>query len=103
MQSADFRRAVAEMLRLESKTVETYLDYAKRYADLVAQHADHVCAELWPQQVHRGLRLIVTLPLSRENPDQLKAKLEAVHAKAKVCLVVPCPDTMTVYVFGPQE
>ena len=103
MNAADLRRSVAEMLRLEAKTVESYLDYAKRYADLIARHAETLCAELFPQNVHRGLRLLAALPLSRENPEQLKAKLEAVKAKTKVCLVVPCPETMTVYVFGPHE
>lgn len=90
------------MLREQSKVVEHYLDYAKQYAELSRQHADELCAEMFPDQIERGLRLIAHLTLDKNAPDQLRKKLEALSA-VKVSRVVVCPHTLTVYVFGPND
>lgn len=101
--SHEIQRTIAEVLRTESKTVDTYLDYAKRYADLTRRHAESLCAELWPEKSKTSLQLYASLPLQTNNPEQLKRKLDAIMAApdaANVREVIVCRGTLTVYVFG---
>ena len=100
--SHDIQRTIAEVLRTESKVVDAYLDYAKRYADLTRRHAETLCQEIWPCKTSK-LQLYANLPLQTNNPEQLKRKLDAIMASpdaANVREVIVCPATLTVYVFG---
>lgn len=99
----EIQREIADMLRVDGPTVEKYLDYAKRYAGLAADHAEAVVRDLWPGQAEKGARLIAHLQLQKENPEELRRKLEAVRKKAKVTHVFACRHTLSVYVFGPDE
>ena len=99
----ELQREIAEMLRTEGPVVEKYLDYAKRYAGLSADHAEAVVRELWPKQAHKGHRLLAHLQLQKENPEELRRKLEAVAKKATVSHVFACRHTLSVYVFGPEQ
>jgi hypothetical protein len=104
MSAIDQQRAIADMIRTESKIVESYLDYAKRYADLSLQHAQDLCAEIFPSATTYGQRVIGVLPLDKNAPEVLRKKLEALEAsKAKVNQVIVCPHTLTVYLFGPND
>ena len=103
--SVAVKRQIADELRANAKLVDDYLEYAGRYANLCADHAEEVAKELFncnSVELDRGL--LASLPLSRENPEQLRTKLEAVAKGASVSYVFVCRRTMTVYVFGaPNE
>ena len=99
----ELRRDIAEMLRSEGPVVDRYLEYAKRYAALAADHADAVVRDLWPKQAAKGYRLIAQLQLQKENPGELARKLEAVARKTTVTHVFACRHSLSVYVFGPDQ
>jgi hypothetical protein len=104
LSAASIRRLIAEMLRTQSQVVQSYLDYAKRYADLIHNHASAAALERWPTETTSGLRLIAVLRCQSETPEVLEQKLDALKkSKAKVTLVVPCQDTLALYLFGPHE
>jgi hypothetical protein len=102
------KRQIADELRANAKLVDDYLEYAGRYANLCADHAEEVSKEIFDFNFIGGngnnVSMVASLPLSRENPEQLRTKLEAVAKGASVSYVFVCRRTMTVYVFGaPNE
>ena len=99
----EIEREIAEMIRLEGKLIENYLEYAKRYAEKVADHANQLTAELFPGPHTQGVRCLAMLKLQQETPESLKKKLEALKAQVKVSHVMTCRHTLTVYVFGPDH
>lgn len=101
MTSDTVRRQIADELRTNAKLVDEYLEYARRYANLCANHAEEVAKELFAYgHSDPDMVLLASLPLSKENPEQLRAKLEAVAKAANVAHVFVCRRTMTVYLFG---
>ena len=92
---------IADELRKNAKLVDDYLTYAQRYANLCANHAEDLVKELFRGgHFDPDMVLLAALPLSRENPEQLQAKLRAIAESAAVAHVFVCRRTMTVYVFG---
>jgi hypothetical protein len=96
-------RTIADELRGNAKLVDQYLDYARRYAHLCADHAEEVAKELFHyDHFDPDLVMLASLPLSQESPQNLRGKLEAISRAASVGYVFICRRTMCVYVFGTQ-
>jgi hypothetical protein len=91
------------MVRLGGPTVDAYLDYAKRYAGLVFDHAQTCAEATWPTAIVSRTRLLAILKLHEETPDRLEQKIKAIETKAIVTHVVPCRQTMSLYIFGPDN
>jgi len=102
MSAHDIERQIADMIRTEGKLIENYLEYAKKYAELVAKHADRLTDEMFPGQRVGQARCLAMLKLQSETPESLKKKLEALKSQVKVSYVLTCRHTLTVYVFGPD-
>jgi hypothetical protein len=91
------------MIRTQHKTVDTYLDYVKQYAELTREHAQTLCQELWPKYTSNPLQLYASFPLQSNTPEALRKRLEALSASpdaAGIRHVFVCPTTLTVYIFG---
>jgi len=94
---------ICDMVRLGGPTVDAYLNYAKRYADLAFQHAQTTAQGAWPTATHSGTRLLAILKLQEETPERVEAKIQAIQAKAHVTQVIACQHTMSLYIFGPDN
>jgi hypothetical protein len=100
---SDFRREIADMVRLGGPTVDAYLNYAKRYAELAFDHARASASATWPNEHVWGCRLLAILKLQEETPERVEQKVKAIQAKATVSQVIPCRHTMSLYIFGPDN
>ena len=91
------------MVRLGGPTVDAYLDYAKKYAGLAFEHAQTCAETTWPAATVSRTRLLAILKLQEETPERIEQKLRAIQLKAQVSHVIPCLQTMSLYIFGPDE
>ena len=100
---SDLRREIADMVRLGGPTVDAYLEYAKRYAGLAFDHAQASASATWPNEHVWGCRVLAILKLQEETPERLEQKIQAIQTKAVVSHVIPCRQTMSLYIFGPDN
>jgi hypothetical protein len=101
MSSIDTQRAIADLLQEKSDLVSAYLDHAKHYADLIANHAEALVEETWPQQTLPSTRVLATIKLT-EAPNVVRQKVAAVASKAKPTYVFVCRPSMTLYILGSE-
>jgi hypothetical protein len=98
------QREIAEDIRISGPDVNKYLEFAKRYSERVAAHAEVAASEVFPSVTYAGARLVASLPLAKVNPNDVVKKLEALRtSNTRVSHVFVCPHTLTLYVFGPNE
>ena len=98
------QREIADDIRMSGTDVEKYLNFAKSYAAKSAAHAEAAALELFPEVTATGHRLLASLHLQKDNPDDVVKKLRTLrNSGANVSHVFVCPHTLTLYAFGPDE
>lgn len=102
MKATEIRREIADLMRSNTALVDQYLEHARGYANLLANHAEAVVKEVFNfQHLDPDTVLLAALKLAEErDPGHLEGKIRAVAKKARVSQVFVCRRTMTVYLFG---